>query len=85
MERAATDRVATTDTAADVGRLLLRLSLGLLILLHGVSKIRGGPGFVLDVVEKAGLLTRLDTSFMSARLSLRCSSSLVFGRALLRW
>ena len=55
MERAATDRVATTDTAADVGRLLLRLSLGLLILLHGVSKIRGGPGFVLDVVEKAGL------------------------------
>jgi putative oxidoreductase len=27
----------------------------LLILLHGISKIRGGPGFILDIVEKAGL------------------------------
>jgi len=55
MEHAATERLATTNAAADVGRLLLRLSLGLLILLHGISKIRGGPGFVLDIVEKAGL------------------------------
>jgi putative oxidoreductase len=55
IERAATDRVATKDTAPDVARLLLRLSLGLLILLHGISKIRGGPGFILDVVDQAGL------------------------------
>jgi len=40
---------------ADAARLLLRVVLGVLILLHGISKIRGGPGFVLDVVEKAGL------------------------------
>ena len=53
--RAATEAPVTLDVAADVGRLVLRLSLGLLILLHGISKIRGGPGFVLDVVEKAGL------------------------------
>ena len=39
----------------DVARLLLRLMLGVLILLHGISKIRGGPGFILDIVDKAGL------------------------------
>ena len=39
----------------DIAKLLLRLVLGLLILLHGISKIKGGPGFVLDVVDKAGL------------------------------
>jgi putative oxidoreductase len=53
--RAFTDQRETTDAAADAGRLLLRVSLGLLILLHGISKIRGGPGFILDIVEKAGL------------------------------
>ena len=40
---------------SDTAKLLLRLALGLLILLHGISKIRGGPGFILDVVERAGL------------------------------
>jgi len=45
-------RVAGTD---DVAKLLLRVVLGGLILLHGISKIRGGPGFILDVVDKAGL------------------------------
>ena len=40
---------------SDAAKLLLRLALGLLILLHGISKIQGGPGFILDVVEKAGL------------------------------
>lgn len=43
------------NTKSDTAKLLLRLALGLLILLHGISKIRGGPGFILDVVEKAGL------------------------------
>ena len=42
-------------TMPDVAKLLLRLTVGLLILLHGISKIQGGPGFILDVVEKAGL------------------------------
>jgi len=49
--RAGSPASAMSDTA----KLLLRVALGLLILLHGISKIRGGPGFVLDVVEKAGL------------------------------
>jgi putative oxidoreductase len=38
-----------------IAKLLLRLILGALILLHGISKIRGGPGFILDIVDKAGL------------------------------
>jgi putative oxidoreductase len=42
-------------TATDAAKLLLRITLGVLILLHGVSKIKGGPGFILDVVERAGL------------------------------
>ena len=41
--------------AADTAKLLLRITLGVLILLHGISKIKGGPGFILDVVEHAGL------------------------------
>src|SRR6476469_7623841 len=45
-------RVAGTD---DVAKLLLRVMVGGLILLHGISKIRGGPGFILDIVDKAGL------------------------------
>jgi putative oxidoreductase len=44
-----------STTTLDVARLLLRVMLGLLILLHGISKIRGGPGFILDIVDKAGL------------------------------
>ena len=40
---------------ADVAKLILRLTVGLLMLLHGISKIQGGPGFILDIVEKAGL------------------------------
>jgi putative oxidoreductase len=42
-------------TMDNVARLLLRLILGALILLHGISKIRGGPGFILDIVDRAGL------------------------------
>ena len=40
---------------ADTGKLLLRLSLGLLILLHGISKVMNGPAGVMGAVEKAGL------------------------------
>lgn len=39
----------------DIAKLLLRLVLGLLILVHGIGKINGGPGGVLDIVGKAGL------------------------------
>jgi putative oxidoreductase len=39
----------------DVAKLVLRLTVGLLILLHGIGKIQSGPGFILDILEKAGL------------------------------
>ena len=45
----------TASRSEDVAKLLLRDMLGGLILLHGISKIRGGPGFILDIVDKAGL------------------------------
>ena len=39
----------------DFGKLILRLSLGLFVLLHGVAKITGGIGFITQVVQGAGL------------------------------
>ena len=44
-----------TGIAADAGKLLLRLSLAALLLLHGISKITGGAGAIVGLVEKAGL------------------------------
>jgi putative oxidoreductase len=38
-----------------VGKLILRLALGVLILFHGVAKLTGGIDFISDVVAKAGL------------------------------
>lgn len=39
----------------DVGKLILRLALGGLILLHGITKLTGGIGFITDTVTSAGL------------------------------
>jgi len=39
---------------ADAGRLLLRVSLGALILLHGIAKISGGIGGIAGMVKGAG-------------------------------
>lgn len=43
----------------DVGKLILRLTLGVLILFHGVSKLTGGIGFVTDALVKAGMPSAL--------------------------
>ncbi|HEX2604709.1 MAG TPA: DoxX family protein [Oxalicibacterium sp.] len=43
------------QNADDFGKLLLRVVLGGLILLHGVSKIVAGPGFVIQTATSAGL------------------------------
>jgi putative oxidoreductase len=43
------------SAAEDVGKLVLRFALGVLILLHGADKILHGAGFVLDMVAKHGL------------------------------
>jgi putative oxidoreductase len=41
--------------ADDLGKLLLRLVLGALILLHGISKVLAGPDFVISTATSAGL------------------------------
>ena len=46
---------ASDAGSSDFAKLILRVTLGVLILLHGIAKIKGGPGFILDVVGKAGL------------------------------
>ena len=47
------------DRPDDVARLLLRVSLGALILLHGIAKLAGGPGFIVGLLAKAGLPSAL--------------------------
>lgn len=43
------------NTRTDLGKLVLRLALGLLILLHGISKLRGGVTGIVEMVEAHGL------------------------------
>jgi putative oxidoreductase len=38
-----------------IGKLVLRLALGGTILVHGISKLSGGIGFITDTVTGAGL------------------------------
>ena len=33
----------------DIGKLILRLTLGVLVLLHGLAKIASGPGAILAI------------------------------------
>jgi putative oxidoreductase len=40
---------------SEVGKLILRVTLGILILLHGVAKITKGPGGVMSMLGKVGL------------------------------
>lgn len=39
----------------DLGLLILRVSLGMLMLLHGIAKVKNGTGFIEGVFEKNGL------------------------------
>ena len=39
----------------DIAKLILRLTLGLLILIHGISKLKGGIGFLTPMVQGIGL------------------------------
>lgn len=44
-----------TVRAGDAARLLLRITLGVLTLLHGVGKLEGGIAAVVGMVAKTGL------------------------------
>ncbi|MGB3277536.1 MAG: DoxX family protein [Castellaniella sp.] len=39
----------------DLGKLILRLSLGILILLHGLGKLDGGVGWLVGMLDQRGL------------------------------
>ncbi|MGE0582846.1 MAG: DoxX family protein [Steroidobacteraceae bacterium] len=41
--------------SVDLGKLILRAMLGILILLHGIAKLRGGIDFITHSVTAAGL------------------------------
>lgn len=43
----------------DTGKLVLRLALGILILLHGISKLSSGVGFVASMLSAHGLPSAL--------------------------
>ena len=47
--------VHSATTADDLARLLLRVGLGLLVLLHGIAKIVGGPAAIIGLSSRAGL------------------------------
>lgn len=39
----------------DWGKLVLRVILGVLVLLHGIAKVIGGPAFVMELLTKHGM------------------------------
>jgi putative oxidoreductase len=41
--------------ADDIGKLILRLTVGVLMLLHGISKLTGGVSGIQKMVESAGM------------------------------
>jgi putative oxidoreductase len=43
------------SASADFGRLILRLALGVLFLMHGIAKVVNGPGGIVAMVEQAGM------------------------------
>lgn len=45
----------TGAVSEDMGKFVLRVTLALLILLHGIAKILGGVGFITGLVTKIGL------------------------------
>ena len=47
--------VVAGSAAGDLGKLILRATLAILILFHGVAKIIGGVGFITGLVTKVGL------------------------------
>jgi putative oxidoreductase len=43
------------NTQADLGKLVLRITLGVLVLLHGIAKLRGGVGPIGEMLTAHGL------------------------------
>ena len=47
--------MTSTNAQHDMGKLILRLTLGLLILLHGIGKLKGGVGPIEQMLTAHGL------------------------------
>ena len=47
--------MTSTNAQHDMGKLILRLALGLLILLHGIGKLKGGVGPIAQMLTAHGL------------------------------
>ncbi len=47
--------VAPVPASDDAGKLVLRLAIGVLVLLHGIYKLQAGVGFIAGMLDKAGL------------------------------
>lgn len=47
--------MSRTQGSQDLGKAVIRIALGVLILLHGIAKLMAGPGFVIQTVTQAGL------------------------------
>jgi len=47
--------MANRNNQSDLGRLVLRLALGVLVLMHGIAKLRGGVGPIEGMLEGHGL------------------------------
>lgn len=43
------------NSQADLGKLVLRVTLGMLILLHGIAKLKNGVGFIEGMLAARGL------------------------------
>ena len=43
------------ERTEDIGKLVMRVALGVLILLHGIAKLKGGVGGVAGMLQGAGL------------------------------
>lgn len=43
------------ETQHDLGKLVLRLALGVLVLLHGIAKLKGGVGPIEGMLQAQGL------------------------------
>src|SRR6478752_6033675 len=54
MANGITSRDSPGAARLDFAKLLLRVALSVLILLHGISKIKSGPAMIVDLVAHAG-------------------------------
>ena len=54
MANGITSRDSPGAARLDFAKLLLRVALSVLILLHGISKIKSGPAMIVDLVADAG-------------------------------